>query len=475
MYEAFRDTIVAEVTAALPLDAVVMGLHGASIAHGYDDVEGDLLARIRAVVGPAVVVAAHIDPHSHLTEQRVAACDIIVAYKEFPHVDQAERAEEVVALTLRAARGEIRPTMAKFDCRMIEVYPTSQQPMRGFADRLMAAEYHSERSALSELPSDHPGGGDPAVLSLSCIHGFMAADVPEMGSQMLAVVDADQAKAAALAKKFGLELFGLRGQTRPTFLTIDQAIDAALAGPKPAVIADVWDNAGGGAAGDSTFILRRLIERGVGGAALAGLWDPMAVQLCAQAGAGSSLQLRFGGKTAVTSGLPIDAEVAVLAVRDGPTQPFSGADISLGQTAALAVPLAGEAGAAGGTVEVVLWTERTQTFHPAAFTNAGVDLTNKSILVVKSTNHFYGGFAKVAGRSPDGQSAIYYVDTGLTHLSPYPSDPTKTNYKKLSRSIWPIVDDPHNIGAEHVPWTRPVEKKGATPAAVRGGHARSRL
>ena len=166
--------------------------------------------------------------------------------------------------------------MEVFDCKMIEVCPTSQQPMRGFADRLMAAEYSSARSRLSELPADHPGGGDPAVLSLSCVHvrrsstvhaeqnntnirfryntniskrpiprqhicnvstpqGFMAADVPDMGCQLLAVTDGDTEKAAKLAERFGMELFELRGQTRPQYLAVDAAIDAALAGPKPAV------------------------------------------------------------------------------------------------------------------------------------------------------------------------------------------------------------------------------------------------
>eukprot|EP01051_Picozoa_sp_SAG22_P017875 SAG22_NODE_2860_length_2150_cov_2.048269_2_plen_315_part_01 len=315
--------------------------------------------------------------------------------------------------------------------------------MRGFADKLMAAEFYSARSKLSELPAAHPGGGDPAVLSLSCIHGFMAADVPDMGCQMLAVTDGDRQKAAALAEQFGMELFGMRGTTRPQYLTVDDAIDAALAGPKPAVIADVWDNAGGGAAGDSTFILRRLIARGVQGAALAGLWDPMAVDFCHQAGANTSLPLRFGGKTAATSGLPIDAEVQILAVGTDATQPFSGSDVRLGRTAAVSVPLAD---GGGGAVEVVLWTERTQTFHPDAFTNAGVELAGKAVLVVKSTNHFFGGFADVAAELPGGGKAIYYCDTGLSDLSPYPSDPTKTEYKKLSRGIWPIVEDPHGIG-----------------------------
>ena len=104
------------------------------------------------------------------------------------------------------------------------------------------------------------------VLSLSLIHGFMAADVPEMGTQMLAIGDGDAAKAAALARTLGLEIFGLRGRTAMPILDIDAGLDAALAlvarrTGKPAVVADVWDNPGGGVAGDGTLILRRMLER----------------------------------------------------------------------------------------------------------------------------------------------------------------------------------------------------------------------
>ncbi len=101
--------------------------------------------------------------------------------------------------------------MAAFDCRMIDIFPTSREPMRGFVDRLRAMQ------------------GQDGVLSLSLIHGFMAADVPEMGTQMLAIVDGDAAKAAALARTLGLEIFGLRGRTAMPMLDIDAGLDAALA------------------------------------------------------------------------------------------------------------------------------------------------------------------------------------------------------------------------------------------------------
>ena len=194
-YEDLRDEILDQLRAALPVDGVILGLHGAMVAQGYDDCEGDLLERVRAIVGPKVVVAAELDPHSHLTRKRVANADILAAFLEYPHTDFLERAEHVVDLALRAVRGEIRPAMAAFDCRMIDIFPTSREPMRGFVDRLRAKQ------------------GEDGVLSLSLIHGFMAADVPEMGTQMLAIVDGDGEKAAALARTLGLEIFGLRGRT----------------------------------------------------------------------------------------------------------------------------------------------------------------------------------------------------------------------------------------------------------------------
>ena len=385
--------------------------------------------------------------------------------QEFSHVDFVERAEELVDMTLRTIRGEIRPTKAKFDCRMVEVLPTSQQPTRDFVDKLYKLEHKTGLSTMSLIDkSTYTPGPDPSILSISCIHGFMAADVAEMGSQMVVITDNDMPKAERMAKELGMELFSFRGQTRPNYFTIDAAFDRALdvstggtvlsgEGPPPTkrvkrqggpvVLADVWDNPGGGVAGDATHILRRCIDRGIGGVAFSTVWDPMAVKLCHAAGVGAELQLRFGGKTspAAVSGHPIDAMVTVLAVEKEATQMWCSAVVPLGDSAAVELPVG------GGTIKVCLCSNRTQTFEPTAFSNVGVDPLDCAVLVVKSTNHFFPAFDSIA-------SDVVYVDTGLTHGSPYPSDPTKTNYTKLDRKIWPMVDDPHGVGSEHVPWVR---------------------
>ena len=128
------------VQAAMPLDGVLLGLHGAMVAHDYDDVEGDIIERVRAIVGPRCVIGVELDPHCHLTVKRVKLSDIIILYKEFPHTDVVDRAEDLLTLVLRTIRGEVKPVMSMYDCRQIGSYPTTLPLMRGFVDRTTAME-----------------------------------------------------------------------------------------------------------------------------------------------------------------------------------------------------------------------------------------------------------------------------------------------------------------------------------------------
>ncbi|MFM9997948.1 MAG: M81 family metallopeptidase [Burkholderiaceae bacterium] len=401
-YETLRDEVLGQLRAAMPLDAVVLGLHGAMVADGYDDCEGDLIARVREIVGAQVPIGVELDPHCHMTQKRVAHATLIVCFKEFPHTDFVARGEEVVELTLQAARGRIKPVMSLCDCRMIGSFPTTMQPMRGFVDRISALEGHD------------------GVLSVSIAHCFPYADVPEMGARILVVTDNQRAQGDRLARALADEFFAMRGKTQPDFHTPDEAIDIALQGGGPVVVADPSDNPGGGAPGDSTVILRRLIERGVTGAALAPIWDPMAVRLCFMAGCGAQLRLRFGGKTAPTSGQPIDALVTVRKLVREATQTFVDAKMPLGDSAAIEFD----------GIEVVLITKRNQALGSDLLTAMGVGIADKTIVVVKSTNHFHAAFAPFARR-------ILYCDSG----GPIPRDHRMVPYTRLQRPIWPLDED----------------------------------
>ncbi|MEI4472233.1 M81 family metallopeptidase [Frigidibacter sp. MR17.24] len=417
-FEELRDEILGQLRAAMPVDGVVLGLHGAMVAQGYDDCEGDLLARVRAIVGPDVLVAAEFDPHSHLTAKRVAQLDIAATFLEFPHTDFHDRGAHVVDLALRALRGEIRPVISTFDCRMIGLYPTSQQPMRGFVDRMKALE------------------GRGRILSCSVIHGFMAGDVPEMGTRILVVSDAAPEEGAALARRLGTELYALRGQTAMPILDYEDGIDLALqvrAGDpaRPVTIADTWDNPGGGCAGDGTHVLMSLIARGVDRVGVGAIWDPVAVSFCHAAGLGARLKLRFGGKAGAEAGPPIDAEIEVIHLAQEGWQSFRASRVTLGRSATVRI--------VGTAIDIVLITSRTQTYEPTLFSNQGVDFAAKEILLVKSTNHFHAGFAPVSSR-------IIHVDSP----SSYPTKPAETAYQKAGDGFWPKVADPLGLDAAPV-------------------------
>ena len=383
-YEGLRDEILGQLRAALPVDAVVLGLHGAMVAQGYEDAEGDLLARVRDMVGPDVLVCAELDPHSHLTEKRVAAADFFTVFKEFPHTDFVDRAEDLWRIAIDALEGRVRPVMSVFDCRMIDVFPTSREPMRGFVDRMMAIE-----------------AADPKVLSLSAIHGFMAGDVAEMGTKMIAVTDGDAAHGAMLARRLGMELFANRGRHLMPMVDEGAAVGQAMAAARgPVVIADAWDNPGGGTAGDSTVILKELIARGATGVAVGTIWDPVAVQLCAAAGEGAVMPLRFGESVV----------------------PFGDA---------VRIRLAGTG------IEVILNTVRAQNYDPSLFAALDIDPLAQRILVIKSTNHFYAAFSPIAAQ-------IIYCSAGR----PYPNDPATNPYVRVRRDIWPIMADPFGDSTE---------------------------
>ncbi|WP_127143924.1 M81 family metallopeptidase [Pelagibacterium montanilacus] len=413
-YEELRDEILDQLKAALPVDGVILGLHGAMVAQGYDDCEGDLLTRIRALVGRDVFVSAEFDPHSHLTPKRLEALDLAAAFLEFPHTDFFERGEHVVGLSLRAMRGEISPKMSVFDCQMIGIYPTSQEPMRSFVDRIRALE------------------GEDDILSISVIHGFMAGDVPEMGTRILVVSDDAPEKGDALAQRLGEELYRLRGKTSMDILPIAPGLEkvSALietARDKPVTIADVWDNPGGGCAGDGTHVLGALIENGFDSIGVATIWDPIAVQFAHAAGLGGRLEMRIGGKASALAGAPLDLYVEITHLSQEGWQSFRGSRVTLGRAATVRI--------VGTEIDIILISSRTQTYEPDIFSNMGIDFAAKRVLLIKSTNHFFAGFEPVS-------RAIVYLEAPST----YPTDPAKTDYRKMTRSIWPRVADPLGLG-----------------------------
>lgn len=408
VYEALRDELLEDLGRALPVDVILLYLHGAMVAQGYDDCEGDILSRVRAAAGPNVVIGAELDLHSHLTPAMLQNATLLVGYDEYPHTDIVARGEDLYRLCIAAARNQIQPMMGAFDCRMTGLFPTTATPMREFVDRLK-----SERRGK--------------VLSTSLIHGFPWGDVPDCGVKCLAICDGDAQLAEETASRLGKAFWSLRAAVQIRATGIDAAIDAALACPQPpAVLADVADNAGGGAPGDSTYILRRLLERNVTDVVSGVYYDPVAVQLCFEAGEGAMLDLRCGGKLGAASGAPLDLRVRVRKLREHHVQDSmdDSAPVALGRAAWVDA----------GNVHLVLASIRSQVFAPNAFSGLGIPLEQARTIVVKSSHHFWAKFAPIAG-------AVMHVDSpGALQL-----EFARINYTKRDPNYWPRVADPFAV------------------------------
>lgn len=407
-YETLRDDILAQLRAALPVDAVVLGLHGGMIAHGYPDTEGDLIARVRDVVGTRCVIGVEFDPHCLVTEQRLANSDVIVLYKEYPHTDIVEQADRLLDIVSATVRGELRPVASLYDCRQIDSYPTTEPRMRAFVDGIKATERARDD-----------------VVSISMVHGFVYGDSPELSSRLLVYTNDAKPAGDALATLLGQQWIALRGLTAPPLLEIDAAIDAGLAATRlPVVIADPTDNAGGGAPSDTTDVLARLLARGVSDAAFGPIWDPVVTQLCIDAGLGARLPLRIGGKVASTSGVPIDGEAEIIGIARGAWQMFGSSRVESGDAVGLRI---GAATDGTGGVEVVLTSGRTQAFSLELFRQVGIEPTTRRFVFVKSVNHFMAHFGPIAG-------TVLYVNGG----GPLQRDYSRMTYRHVRRPLWPI-------------------------------------
>ena len=407
-YESLRDELLSRLQEAMPVDIVLLGLHGAMVAEGYDDCETDIIERVRQIAGPGAKIGVELDLHCDVTQSMIDTADAIVLYKEYPHTDVASRAADLFDIIADAAEGKTNPTMALFDCRMIGLYLTPNEPLRSLVDELLALE------------------GKDGILSISLVHCFPWADVPTCGAQTLAITDGDPDQAARVAEEVGRRFFAMRHELDQVPWSIDDALDQALAATGgPVVIADRADNAGGGAPSDSTFMLRAMLERGIENAGVAMIWDPIAVQTAISGGVGANLDIRLGGKMGQMSGDPLDLRVKVAGVVEEMYQEWPQ------QGDPMRIPCGDSVCLHCNGIDIIVSSRRVQPFSPDVYTNFGIDVASKRILVVKSSQHFFAGYAPVA-------SEIIYMAAPGAVAPRY----TEIPYQRVDLHKYPWVDDP---------------------------------
>lgn len=429
-YELIRDEILDQLRACLPVDFVVLSLHGAMCADGYDDCEGDLLHRIREIVGMQVPVGAEMDLHAHLSPAMVDAADVLVAFKEYPHTDFLDRARELIDLLNRRVTSGRAFAKAVFDCRTLARFHTTQDPMRAILQWVRELEISR------------------GVASISIIHGFPFGDVADAGTKVLVLADGLDT-AINIAALVGERLISIRDQAVQEAYEIDDAIDRALAAPPgPVVIADVDDNPGSGAMGNDLSLLSQLLQRGGVRACLGPVWDPELVRRAHEAGVGGHCLIWISG-VAVEDAFARSMTAEVVGLSAEACQTWAGTQMSLGAACALRV----------GTVTAVVTTKRDQAYGPDLFSSVGVAPLDCRLVVVKSAQHFMAGF------EPHVTAVVRARGGG-----PLTSDFSQLRYRHVRRPLWPL--DPDTPRRRLIDWVRHWAKERPDDEAAADGSLR---
>lgn len=407
-YGQLKGELLDRLRAALPVDGVILPLHGAASAHGVGDLEGDLIAAVRQLVGPAVPIIATLDLHAHVTEQMVFNANALVAWETYPHADAFSTGQRGARLLLETLDGHCRPTMAMAKVPVITgAIHGSTQGNDPFA-RLMRQ--------TKALENQH----DVLSTSLLLVHPYL--DQPQMGSGGLVITDGEMDRAVTLATELAAAYWAMRFELEPTIWQPAAAIAAGrqVAGG-PILLVETADCAGGGAAGDSVATLVALLAAGVAEPALVPVVDPAAAALCQAAGVGATVTVSLGHGLDDRWGVPIPVNGRVTALGDGHFRYrggiFDGVDADMGPSAVLAV----------GSVQVLIMSHATYEWQDEQFLALGLDPRAVKFLVVKNPMNYRMTYGDVA-------RATYILDTP----GPTPATIRRVQFQNLQRPYFPL-------------------------------------
>lgn len=375
-FERFSTLLSGGLEAARPFDAVYLDLHGAMVTEHYEDGEGELLRRVRAVIGTAMPLVVSLDLHSNTTDAMLQHADGLLAYRTYPHLDMAEtgmRAARYLDDLLRGARGPAKARRALPFLMPLTGQCTMVEPTRGVYEALEQLEQQAGVRHVSFTP------------------GFPPADIRDCGPVVVAYGDT-QADADAAADALYHYIAEREEQFAVPLLTPAEAVARAKQSTarKPVVLADVQDNCGAGGTSDTTGILAELVRQNAQDAVVGVLVDPQAARMAHQIGMGGSFTMAIGGKVFTAGDPPFHATWTVAGLSDGVftcTGPFyKNVRTNLGPMAYLKT----------GGVGVVVSTNRMQAADQAMFRHIGCEPTAQKILVLKSSVHFRGDFTDIA-------------------------------------------------------------------------------
>ncbi|MDN3712974.1 M81 family metallopeptidase [Paracoccus cavernae] len=397
------------------LDGVLLSLHGSMVPDFCEDGEGLLLRLLREELGDAIPIAVTLDLHAMVSEEMVERAQIFVSYKTYPHVDMRETGAHAARILDRTMKGEMAPKTVRAHVPMLDEANSGRTDI-------------PETLALYETAIAAEAEG---LLAVSVNAAFTGADVFCVGPTVLATYDSREEGAAVMARALveGLaaRIWDGRTKKRNVFIEVEEAVAEALAwdGEKPLVISDYADNPGAGSYGDSTALLKGLIEGGVKGAVFTPMIDPAAAAELHLHKVGERVTITIGGKGDPAFGggpLSVTGVIRTLSdgayIGDGPIQ--GGLSHSFGPTAVLDLD----------GIEVLVVTEAQQMVDLQQLRAFGIEPTARRVLALKSMQHFRAAFEPIAGR-------VIVCDAGALATPKAERRP----YIRAPRPLWPLDRD----------------------------------
>jgi len=401
-YERIAAELLDRLAAARPVEALYLDLHGAMVAAHLPDGEGELLSRIRRLVGPDLPIVASLDFHANISPTMVEQATALTAYRTYPHVDMAETGARAAALLERVlawgplAKALRRPSYLiplTWQCTMVD-------PAAAIFRELVA----SERGE---------------VASLSFAPGFPPADVPECGPALLAYAETAQAAARAADR-----LAAMVADAEPDFAgrvygpdeAVEEAKRLAAGAGRPVVLADTEDNPGAGGSSSTVGLIEALLRHRAEGAVSGLLYDPEAARAAHEAGESAEIELAIGEISRRPAHRPLAGRFKVERLGDGrfaATGPFYlGNRMDLGPMARLSI----------GGVQILLSSRKQQAADQAMFRHLGIEPARQKILALKSSVHFRADFQPIAGAvlivAADGPNPVDHRRLAYRHLRP---------------------------------------------------------
>jgi microcystin degradation protein MlrC len=403
-FETITNRIVDGIRSVERLDGVYVDLHGAMVAEHVDDGEGEILTRIRDVIGPDVPLVASLDLHANATRRMFDMADALIAYRTYPHIDMAETGRRSALYLRRLMSGE---RDAKAFRQVPFLIPIAWQ----------CTSMEPGRSRYARLPALEERG----IGSASLLMGFPAADFADCGpsiavyapSQEIADETADDLLRAVAEQESAFS-----GRVYSPGDGVLQAMKLADSASRPVVIADTQDNPGAGGDSDTTGMLRALVEADAKRVAIGAIVDPLAAIRAHEAGIGARVRLSLGGKSGIEGDAPLEADYVVESLSDGhltASGPFyGGARMQLGPSACLRL----------GDVRIVVASRKAQMADQEMYRFVVIEPTQQAILVNKSSVHFRADFESIA------EAVLVCATPG-----PMPVDPAALPFTRLRKGM----------------------------------------